>query len=418
MNVGQEKPKEPITEDAARTASNQAKVMLENPPLSNLAIANFRPFRHLQIDRLGHVNLIVGKNNVGKTSLLEALWLYASGGAAEVIQQLLTARNEFTLRKADESQLATVKHLFYGRQFRGIEKQQLITIGPATGSGNKSKILSLQAIVLDQEIVLEIEALATHPEGAIKVRDLVNQLHAGQFSALRTWNNLSIQSSGETDLLFTVKQDKAVKIINESFKQIILSDMLEIPSRFISSHGLTEAQVAQLWDDVYLTNLQDDVEAALRIIEPEIKNVGLVTSLEENRRQVPQARVSGSNERVLLSSLGEGMNRIFGLALALVNAKNGYLLIDEVGNGIHYSVQPKLWDFIFTQAQQLNVQVFATTHSWDAVEAFQQAAQTHTEVEGMLVSLRPKEGSPGKVIGTLFNEADLAYITREQIEVR
>ena len=194
-----------------------------------------------------------------------------------------------------------------------------------------------------------------------------------------------------------------------------MSSVLFSPSK---DGNLDNAQVTQLWDRIYLTAWQDEVEEALRIIEPAIRNIGLVQSLGENGQQVPQVRISGETERVLLSSLGEGMNRIFGLALALVNARDGFLLVDEIGNGIHYSVQPRLWDFILTQAQRLNVQVFATTHSWDAVKAFQQATQSHQEIEGMLISLRSKQDAPGEVVGTLFNEEDLAYVTQEQIEVR
>src|SRR6266536_2498845 len=63
--------------------------------LPNLEIREFRTFRHLRIERLGRVNLIVGKNNVGKTTLLEALWLYGHQGATWVVYSLLMARDEF-----------------------------------------------------------------------------------------------------------------------------------------------------------------------------------------------------------------------------------------------------------------------------------------------------------------------------------
>lgn len=62
--------------------------------LESLEIQNFRGFHHLQIEKLGRVNLIVGKNNIGKTSLLEALELYARRGAPELIRQFLRSRND------------------------------------------------------------------------------------------------------------------------------------------------------------------------------------------------------------------------------------------------------------------------------------------------------------------------------------
>jgi hypothetical protein len=391
------------------------EVSLENPPfLDSLSIANFRAFRRLQIDRLGHVNLIVGKNNIGKTCLLEALWLYARIAAPEVISQILGTRNELTTRAVEESQLSTVRHLLHGRSILDKSGQEQLIIS----SGGDE--LTARVFSLDRGLIEQIEQAPLHLDVDV-IPNLANQLVTGPFDRnglmeLRKKMGALFHLIGEESLILVIKASRGVRIINDSLKQILASNLQEWPTFFIATSGLNNAQIVKLWNQVYLTELQDEVEAALRIIEPNLRNVGLVSNLEG--AQVPQARMSTGQDRILLSSLGEGMNRLFGLALALVNTKGGFLLIDEIGNGIHYSIQPQLWNFIFTLAHRLNVQVFATTHTWDAVEAFQQAAQDHQKMEGMLVSLRGKQGSPGEVVGTLFNETDLAYITREQIEVR
>src|SRR5207248_10243537 len=86
--------------------------------LNSLEIKNFRGFRHLQIERLGRVNLIVGKNNVGKTSLLEALRLYASRASTPTfIWEILSTRNEIRRPFVNvEDMLSTLKYVFYGRK--------------------------------------------------------------------------------------------------------------------------------------------------------------------------------------------------------------------------------------------------------------------------------------------------------------
>ena len=109
------------------------------------------------------------------------------------------------------------------------------------------------------------------------------------------------------------------------------------------------------------------------------------------------------------------MLRALGISLALVNVKDGILLIDEFENGLYYSVQPDLWQFIFRVARRLNVQVFATTHSWDCIEGFQKAAQEDNQEEGLLIRLESKKG---EIAATLFDERQLGIVTREQIEVR
>jgi len=116
-----------------------------------------------------------------------------------------------------------------------------------------------------------------------------------------------------------------------------------------------------------------------------------------------------------LRSLGGGINRLFELALSLVNARGGFLLIDEIENGVHYSVQEEIFRFIFDAASRLDVQVFTTTHSWDCIEAFQAAASAHPE-DGVLVSLARKADSD--IHAAVFDERDLAIVTQETIEVR
>jgi predicted ATP-dependent endonuclease of OLD family len=86
-----------------------------------------------------------------------------------------------------------------------------------------------------------------------------------------------------------------------------------------------------------------------------------------------------------------------------------------IENGIHYSVQPDLWRLIFHVAQRLNVQVFATSHSWDCLKAFQIAADENKEEEGVLVRL---DHADDGVLTRQLNERDLGIAVRDQIEIR
>ena len=94
--------------------------------------------------------------------------------------------------------------------------------------------------------------------------------------------------------------------------------------------------------------------------------------------------------------------------------EGGILLIDEFENGLHYSVQLDTWRMIFKLATELDVQVFATSHSWDAVESFQKAADETTE-EGVLLRL-VRKGE--KIFPVAFDEDELEIIARDRIEVR
>ncbi len=67
---------------------------MSEPLFDNLEIRQFRAFDYIKIDQLGHINLFLGKNNVVKSTLLEALWLYANLGSPEVMRANLDGRDE------------------------------------------------------------------------------------------------------------------------------------------------------------------------------------------------------------------------------------------------------------------------------------------------------------------------------------
>lgn len=185
------------------------------------------------------------------------------------------------------------------------------------------------------------------------------------------------------------------------------------PTLFVSPHGLSVSTVGGLWDAIALTESEDHVVSALRIIAPDVERISLIGDTAASRTVVVKSR--GANRPVPLRGMGDGVNRLLGIALSLVSARDGVLLIDEVENGIHYSAQPKLWELIFREAHRLNVQVFATTHSWDCIEAFQEAAQQDEHEEAALIRLNANED---RVSATIFSEQELSIVTREQIEVR
>ena len=123
---------------------------------------------------------------------------------------------------------------------------------------------------------------------------------------------------------------------------------------------------------------------------------------------------------VPLNSMGDGISRVLQLFLKLFAARGGFLLIDEFENGLHYSVQEEVWRLIFDQAEKLDVQVFATTHSWDCIESFAKVAVEKKATEGVLfrIGRSVRTSDQGKVIATIFDEQKLLNITQSDIEVR
>ncbi len=120
-------------------------------------------------------------------------------------------------------------------------------------------------------------------------------------------------------------------------------------------------------------------------------------------------------EAVPFKSLGDGVNRLLGILLALVKARGGVLLIDEIENGLHYSRQAKLWEVLLRQAREWDVQIFATTHSWDCVSGFAESAKDLSEDEALLLRLERRDD---RVVGVPFAPREVEIARHEDIELR
>jgi len=164
---------------------------------------------------------------------------------------------------------------------------------------------------------------------------------------------------------------------------------------FVKTKNFNPENNARLWDQIALTDKEHYIIEALQLIEPMVERITFIGDHGLSRNAVVKLR--GTAGIVPLLSLGDGLNRIFSIILALVNAGNGYLLIDEFENGLHYSVQSKLWELILQLSGKLKIQVFATTHSTDCINGFQKAVRAMNE-GGQLIRFDNLEGTVSPVI--------------------
>ncbi len=370
--------------------------------LDSLLVRGFRAFEDLQIPKLGRVNLITGKNNVGKTCLLEALQVYARRGEPNVLQSLLVRRDETyvsgSMKSGEMTKLLDdVRHVFYGRAGAKDTDQQLV-IGSLNDTSNQL-VLSVE----DQEVE-EDETFSYFPTGNKAIDDGAEQIRLASLSRR----------------VFIVAFDsKALSLPFEahSFYLRNVARMMdaELNHTFIWSRGLDAKTTASYWDQVALSEREDDVIRALQIVAPHLLRVNLVSAREGNPDRIAMVRLSSRPDPIPMRSLGEGMNRLFGLSLALVSSGGGLLLVDEIETGLHYSVQAEMWKLVFQTAKRLDIQVFATTHSYDCIRAFEEAATEATGIAGVLIRLENKDG---KVVVSPFDEEELQIAVREDIEVR
>lgn len=177
--------------------------------------------------------------------------------------------------------------------------------------------------------------------------------------------------------------------------------------------------MARLWDLIALTEGEEFLVDALKLILGEdVERISVVGNegrprFRANRRVI--VKLGGHSRPVPLKSLGDGATRLFCVALALANCRNGLLVIDEAENGLHYTIHADFWRMVLRAALEGNAQVVATTHSWDCIKGFARAAVESQDVEGVLVRLEQDDATYRAV---MYDEDELGIAADQHVELR
>ena len=377
--------------------------------LPSLRVTGFRGIGNLEIPRLGRVTLISGRNGVGKTTVLEAVRVYAARGRPGVLNALLEQREELSpYRDEDNDPVVAPDYaaLFHGRL---ASRDTTISIGPV-GHADALTIRAPRALDWSDEQLELLRDWSLDAAGSVEIRALAVAFRGQNY--FLPW----LIAADDSESL------RATTRISSRMRRRRLDQ--EWPAPFeCESLGpglLSNQRLASLWNDVALTEDEDRATESLRLIRGnEIDRVAVVGGDRAGYRmgigQRVLVKLAGTSSPVPLKSLGDGATRIFGVALALANSRSGFRVIDEAENGIHHLVQTEFWQMLLTTAHRNNVQVLATTHSWDCVRGFARAAMENTTTEGILTRL---ERSGDGIRAIAYTEEELQTAADHNIEVR
>lgn len=296
--------------------------------INNLRIKHFKCFDSFELKDIQRINLIGGKNNVGKTSLLEAIELFA---ASVSIRELIYQ----------------VSKMLYRRQV-GRDRGNVIEIDFLHGVGKPA------------------EFIANSKKCKISLFD------EGSRNFLKDIDNEEISIS---DLSFSVDEEEETIPANyflrrrpPSYSMSLKNDSNQYqPINFIEATKLDDNDLAILYGSLIDLNREEFINDSLTIFD---ENILSIKQRATPRGVVLKLQLKNKTSPVLLSSLGEGVNRYIAILCAIWASKDGILLIDEIENGIHYSNYKKLWQLIYKASTEANCQLFITSHSKECVEAF------------------------------------------------
>ena len=340
--------------------------------LESLSISGFRGIGELTIPKLGRITLLAGQNGVGKTTVLDAVRLYAAGGRLDALRELLIRREELMTYQDEDGGIVDAPA--FDRLFhRDGDANPTATIGPKCGP-----VLKLREDFDAEEKLLKVafgSRERTYPERK-SVADL------------------------------------------DSFRRLLRrkSDgpIAQTPCESLGPGLLRNRDLARLWDGVALTDDETLARDALRLIfGGRVERTAVIGQPPRSRRVV--VKLSDHTHPVPLKSLGDGATRMFGVALALANCRDGILLLDEAENGIHYSLQSEFWNMILCAAEKHNTQVLATTHSKDSIDGFADAASASPDIDANLVRIGWRDG---KLRAVGYSIEDLEAVAEQNFEVR
>ena len=364
---------------------------------SSVLISGYRGLDSFTLDGLGRINLLVGINNSGKTSILECIELLRSAGDPHALATILVRRGEWGYSSDEERQgYLDVTHLFANHELSG----KCVVEGTSVDTRSRAS--------WNNRVTVDVTDLRN---GQLELEQEDSLEEEGQLTLRVNWSDAAEEFKARTTTEGLLRWPWARRLprFRDGPSQFV---------QFIKTNGMTAVDVVRLFDDIVLTEQEEHVTEALRIIDRSIERIASV-GIERRPylREGPGGvvlKLHGVPYRVPIGSAGDGMWRMLGLALALSNAKGGVLLVDEIDTGLHYSVMENMWRMISERAVALDVQVFATTHSRDCYES-------------LAAVVRPGSGPTGVTIQRIdtrrkramrLSDDDIVAAAERGIEVR
>jgi len=322
----------------------------------SVRIQNFRQFKDLELKNLGRINLITGQNNTGKTSLLEALFLLDNPN--DPTRTIIAANFRGIDRPGSETP-ELWEWLFHVRQL-----DQQIELESEDGDGGRTHL----------KVNLSRGSLIP----AARNGDASIAGHAAPFVTsalpLPTLVYDHVTQSGQH--LETRLQWTSQGLVLEPDRRGAGREGFFLPYHY--TPGESEAG---RFSQLELIGREAAVVDALRIVEPRLKKL---TVLNLGGRSSVYADL-GQFPLVPMAMMGQGFSKLLTIVSAMVLREGPIYLVDEIDDGFHYSVLPAVWKAIIAAVHKHDVQLFATTHSLEAIEA---AVEGSEEYEGSLAFYR------------------------------
>ncbi|MBD1216697.1 MAG: AAA family ATPase [Aphanizomenon flos-aquae Clear-A1] len=355
--------------------------------LETVTIHQFRGLRDLELKDLGRINLLVGLNNSGKTSVLEALSVYCHPLDIKVWLSTANQREQdigvYRIRLLD-----AIKWLFTHNSASIVEPDKPIILISSTG------LFSVKKLIASYE---EMEQISLSEESNIRNISNEEEIENEDTPRVKKGIKLKIEVFADDGYQLSLFGEPPACITDfllwedERFYRLPGKREPSLKTSVVtpSSHR-SEVGQFRLLSEATFQNFKADVIQLLKQIDNNISDIEILLPPESISSRFNIYIQHKKLGLAPVSTFGDGIRRLLHIALKLASVKGGILLIDELESTIHTEALQSSFQWLVKWCTEMDVQLFATTHSLEAVDALLEVTESDSDL--VLYRLEPKEG--------------------------
>jgi len=355
--------------------------------LESVTIHQFRGLRDLELKDLGRINLLVGLNNSGKTSVLEALSVYCHPLDIKVWLSTANQREQdigvYRIRLLD-----AIKWLFTHNSASIVEPDKPIILISSTG------LFSVKKLIASYE---EMEQISLSEESNIRNISNEEEIENEDTPRVKKGIKLKIEVFADDGYQLSLFGEPPACITDfllwedERFYRLPGKREPSLKTSVVtpSSHR-SEVGQFRLLSEATFQNFKADVIQLLKQIDNNISDIEILLPPESISSRFNIYIQHKKLGLAPVSTFGDGIRRLLHIALKLASVKGGILLIDELESTIHTEALQSSFQWLVKWCTEMDVQLFATTHSLEAVDALLEVTESDSDL--VLYRLEPKEG--------------------------
>jgi hypothetical protein len=367
---------------------DQTNPVIGDDLITKLAIKRFKGFENFEIKRLTRVTLLGGHNNVGKTSILEALFMLHDRFNPQMILRQFGFRGVGIITSDPQSMWAPVFNDY------NLDKDIEISI---VVNGNQE----IMRLTYNPRYIASKIHAQNVPPGSMPAQIRTDQKPEPSYSL-----DISYEKNKKTQTGHLLTGVNGLELRFEKMQM----DMRQAVFIGARSPG-NPTEDAYRFGQLDILGKQDIIVNFLKIIEPKLKSLSSVTMGEVSLIHGD----IGLSRKIPVSYMGDGISRLLTIILAIATSKNGIVLIDECENGIHHSVMPNIWKAIAKAAREYNCQIVCTTHSYECLEAAKNGISGDLAEDFSYIRIDRDEN---KRVAKCFDHEMLAMALKNNMEVR